>query len=280
MITPVMKCCRWRHREVHQDGCHAPAGRNLHSPRPGLRYLEAVALGIVRNLYDRIGKKIEALAGQVRMRGITLDSHGLGDAALVGQLRELNSMYSRLSILTFADGVPPFQAYLELCTLVGQLSLFGPTHRPPELPRYDHDDLGGCFYRVKRYLDELLSLMVEPGYKERPFIGTGSRMQVVLETSWLEPVWELYIGVQSALTPEECIQLADGTRPTGHEDRQCGTSGIHLPPGTGWLAVHSPLAAAAPPAQLRRALSISRSAASRRASNGSTSTRRRPSLSA
>ncbi len=166
-----------------------------------------LALGIVRNLYDRIGKKIEALAGQVRMRGITLDSHGLGDAALVGQLRELNSMYSRLSILTFADGVPPFQAYLELCTLVGQLSLFGPTHRPPELPRYDHDDLGGCFYRVKRYLDELLSLMVEPGYKERPFIGTGSRMQVALETSWLEPVWELYIGVQSALTPEECIQL-------------------------------------------------------------------------
>jgi type VI secretion system protein ImpJ len=104
--------------------------------------------------------------------------------------------------------------YTELCRLVGQLAIFGDTRRPPELPRYDHDDLGGCFYRVKQYIDLLLSILVEPEYKERPFIGTGLRMQVALEPAWLETAWQMFVGVQSPLAGEECIRLL--TRP-GHQ---------------------------------------------------------------
>ena len=34
--------------------------------------------------------------------------------------------------------------------------IFGETRRPPDLPKYDHDDLGGCFFRVKQQIDALL----------------------------------------------------------------------------------------------------------------------------
>ena len=97
--------------------------------------------------------------------------------------------------------------YYELCRLVGQLAIFGAQRRSPELPKYDHDDLGTCFWRIKQYIDELLDIVVEPDYKERPFIGAGLRMQVALEPAWLESGWQMFVGVQGSLPAEQCVRL-------------------------------------------------------------------------
>ena len=176
---------------------------------------------IVQAVYDRMGKKIELLASQVVSRGITFDSHGQGDPLLFEQLRELNQAYPVMGTLAFADGIHPFDAYLEMCRIVGQLAIFGATRRPPDLARYDHDDLAGCFFRVKQHIDALLNILVEPDYKERPFIGVGLRLQVALEPSWLESVGTMYIGVQSALDTDDCIRLL--TR-AGELDMKVGSS--------------------------------------------------------
>src|SRR5262249_43062056 len=111
--------------------------------------------GILQQIYDRIGQRIHLLAELVVSRGITFDSQAQGDPQIFAQLRALNESYALLGTMFFAQGVHPLTAYLELCRLVGQLAIFGPSRRPPELPRYDHDDLGGCFYRVKQYIDAL-----------------------------------------------------------------------------------------------------------------------------
>lgn len=177
--------------------------------------------GLLQTIYDRIGKKIELLANQVVSRGINFDSAGQGDRLIFAQLWELNETYAVLGILAFAQGVHPLKAYLELGRLVGRLSIFGSTRRPPELPRYDHDDLGTCFYRAKQHIDTLLNILVEPEYKERPLVGAGLRMQVALEPVWLESVWEMYIGVHSPLDTEECIRLL--TKP-GQLDMKIGSS--------------------------------------------------------
>lgn len=177
--------------------------------------------GILQAVYDRVGKKIELLATQVVARNIGFDSHSQGDPLVFAQLRELNESYARLGVVAFAEGVHPFAAYLELAQLVGRLAIFGPTRRVPDLPRYDHDDLGGGFFRVKQYIDALLDIFVEPDYKERPFIGAGLRMQVTLEPAWLESVWQIYIGVQSTLEPDECVRLL--TKP-GQLDMKVGSS--------------------------------------------------------
>jgi type VI secretion system protein ImpJ len=166
-----------------------------------------LSAGILQTIYDRLGKKLELLAQQVVSRGITFDSQAQGDPLIFNQLRVVNEAYSILGIQCFAQGVHPLPSYLELCRLVGQLSIFGATRRPPDLPKYDHDDLGTCFYRVKQYIDMLLNILVEPKYKERPFIGAGLRMQVTLEPSWLESIWQMFIGVQSPLSTEDTIRL-------------------------------------------------------------------------
>jgi type VI secretion system protein ImpJ len=176
---------------------------------------------ILRQIYDRIGKKVELLSGQVVNRGITLDSHGQGDGRIIGQLSRLNEAYSLLSNLAFVPGIHPLPAYLELCRLVGHLSLFVRAARPPQLPVYDHDDLGGCFYKVKQYIDGFLNEVDEPMYEERAFIGAGLRMQVTLEPKWLESAYHLYLGVRSPLTSEECIRLLTKA---GQLDMKVGSS--------------------------------------------------------
>jgi type VI secretion system protein ImpJ len=178
-------------------------------------------IGILRAIYDRIGTKIDLLAGQMLSRGISMESYAHEDTRIVGQLRALNEAYAVLTLLAFAEGVHPFEAYLELCRLVGQLAIFSEKRQPPELPHYDHDDLGRCFYQVKKYLDALLNLIIEPDWIQRPFRGAALRMQVPLEPAWLEPIWQMFVGVHTSMPPEQCISLL--TTP-GQLDMKIGSS--------------------------------------------------------
>jgi type VI secretion system protein ImpJ len=178
----------------------------------------ALQVDILRSIYDRIGAKIDLLAGQVQSRGIDIGSHAFEDARIVTQLRALNEAYTVLNIRAFADGVHPFEAYVDLCRLVGQLAIFDETRRPPDLPRYDHDDLKR-FYSVKKYLDDLLNLILEPDWLKRDFKGVALRMEVGLMPEWLEPTRQMFVGVKTDMPPEECVRLL-----TGQLDMKLGSS--------------------------------------------------------
>jgi type VI secretion system protein ImpJ len=166
-----------------------------------------LAVKILQETYDLIGRKIEKLAGQAVSRGLSLESTAAETVLIMAQLRELNEGYATLTNLAFVEGVHPLLAYQELCRLVGQLSVFGNTRRTPPIPRYNHDDLGGCFYRVKNYLDDLLLIVPDPDYQERSFVGHGLRMQVSMERAWLDQSAEMFIGVMSPLDADQCIDL-------------------------------------------------------------------------
>ena len=162
---------------------------------------------ILHQVYDRIGKKLEFLASQIVSRNITFDSQNQGDRLLFEQLRTMNEVYIPLGVQLFAQGIHPLEAYLALSELVGRLAIFNPQRRLPALPQYDHDDLATCFWRAKQHIDQSLDVVVEPDYQERGLVGSGMRMQVALESSWLETGRKIFVGVQTALTPDECERL-------------------------------------------------------------------------
>ncbi len=163
--------------------------------------------GVLQSSYDRIGRKRQRLADQLASRGAGVGSPDPVDVTALAHLRELNAAYAALGVIAHTPGVAPFTAYTELCRLVGQLAIFDRTGRWPAIPPYDHDDLGGCFLRVKLYLDALLDILPEPEYKERPFAGIGTRLQVAVEPTWLDTAWELFIGVRSETDPDEAVRL-------------------------------------------------------------------------
>jgi type VI secretion system protein ImpJ len=150
---------------------------------------------IVRAIYDIVGKKIEVLSEQILLRGITLSASEPGDLDRVLMLSVLNAAYTTLGVMGFALGQHPLLVYTELCRLVGQLSIFGSDRRPPEIPKYDHDDIAGIFYAVKKEIERLIGAVREYQYEQRYFVGTGLGMQVTLEPKWLNMDWQWYVGV-------------------------------------------------------------------------------------
>ena len=157
----------------------------------------------------------------VTTRGISFDAQAQGDRRNFELLRVLNEAYAYLGVQAFAQGVHPLVAYADLCRIVGQLSIFGKSCRPPELPKYDHDDLGYIFTQVKNHIQNLIGEPARSEYKERPFVGQGLRMQVALEMDWLNPNQQMFIGVQSTLSNEECVKLLTKA---GNLDMKIGSS--------------------------------------------------------
>jgi type VI secretion system protein ImpJ len=167
---------------------------------------------LVESVYDLVGRKTDRLATQLEARaGRGGSSEWSANAA--AQLRVLNEAVAVLGVLGFTPGVPPLVTYTELCRILGQLAYFGPARTVPELPRYDHEDLGPRVLRVKSLLDALLGLIIEPEYKERRFVGVGLHLQTGLDPGWVGKEWRLYVGVQGSLSePELQTVLADGSR--------------------------------------------------------------------
>lgn len=167
-----------------------------------------LSIDIFRSIYDVVGQKIETLSQQMINRGVGLESREPGDAARILMLNELNSVYARLSIMAFARGTHPFQAYLELCEVVGKLSIFSEARRVMELLPYDHDDLYRIFSDIKLKIEGLLNSVANYEYEQRFFVGVGMGMQVTLEPKWFNSNWQWYIGVkQTELSEQECRDL-------------------------------------------------------------------------
>lgn len=163
---------------------------------------------IVRAIYDVIGQKIEILAETVVNRNISLVSQEPGDLNRLMMLSELNAAYATLQVLTFASGVHPLVAYTELARIVGQLAIFGPQRRPPEIPHYDHDDLARIFNWVKQQIELMLEAIGGYEYEQRFFEGEGQGMRVTLENKWLGPDWTWYVGVlRGDLSEKDCLAM-------------------------------------------------------------------------
>lgn len=176
---------------------------------------------IVRALYDVIGQKIEVLSQQVINRGIGLDSRDPGDAERILMLTQLNAAYGALSIVGFDRGVHPRVAYIELCRIVGQLSIFSPDRRVSDLLPYDHDNLYAIFTDIKIRIESLIHAVRDYEVQQRYFVGVGHGMQVTLEPRWFNSDWQWFIGVDKGeLTQRECLELLSA----GQLDLKLGSS--------------------------------------------------------
>jgi type VI secretion system protein ImpJ len=165
---------------------------------------------LLRPICDRIGKKIDLVGNQVVQRGISFDSVAQGDRLLIEQLQAMNESYATLGVQAFAEGVHPLDVYRTLVQFVGRMAIFTTARRVPELPRYDHDELGDCFWAMKRQIDAMLDVVVEPEYRERAFVGAGQRLQVALENAWLEPGYRLFVAVTGTLPTDQIRRLVEG----------------------------------------------------------------------
>jgi type VI secretion system protein ImpJ len=163
----------------------------------------------VQSLHHQIGARIEQMAAQLVDRGISFDSQVPGDAERMLKLSMLNGAFSFLEAVAYLRDLPPLAIYQELCRLVGQLAIFTETRRPPNLPGYDHEDLGGCFQAAIKSIQLGLETIAPSAFEKRYFQRAGERLQVSLEPAWLTNTRSLYLGVETEMSDQECQALLD-----------------------------------------------------------------------
>ncbi|MEM9826912.1 MAG: type VI secretion system baseplate subunit TssK [Planctomycetota bacterium] len=167
-----------------------------------------LARDYVRAAYDILGQKLELVSAQVVSRRILDIAPEAGDLKRVLMLSALNGAFATLRPLAFASGLHPLVAYIELCRIVGSLSLFQPERRPGEIPTYDHENLREIFYWAREEIRRLISEVDEYRYERRDFIGAGRGMEVSLDPQWLTGDWKWYIGVEHMQMAEsQCREL-------------------------------------------------------------------------
>ncbi len=170
---------------------------------------EDLAQGVVRAIFDLVSQKVDVLAQRATTRGLSFNSQEPGELDDLWMLSQLNQVLATLHSMTFAIGLHPYWVYLELCRIVGVLSIFDPTRRlDPQLPAYDHDDLAKVFWWLKRKISELIGSSKKLEYEQRFFVGVERGMQVTLDPKWLHAHWNWFVGVHGENVPADmCREL-------------------------------------------------------------------------
>lgn len=170
---------------------------------------EDLSQGVLRAIFDLVGQKVDVLAQRATSRGLSFHSQEPGELDDLWMLAQLNQVLATLHSMTFAVGLHPYWVYQELCRIVGALSIFDPTRRlDPQLPAYDHDDLGRVFWWLKRKIGELIGSTKKLEYEQRFFVGVERGMQVSLDPKWLHTNWTWFVGVHGENVPTDiCREL-------------------------------------------------------------------------
>jgi len=120
------------------------------------------------------------------------------------RLHAIQSSLPVLSQLISSSGIHPFHIYQEFVRLIGQMSIVRSDLALPEIPAYDHDNLGPLFYELKQRFDAMLRPDGPVSTVRRvPFIGTANWLEVGLDAEWLKPNYQFFIGIQCALSDQE-----------------------------------------------------------------------------
>lgn len=161
---------------------------------------------LVRDLSSQIEASRKDLVRQMGQSAIDTESmRGLQVGQML-RLRTLNRFSARLPHLVRAPGCTPFQMYLALRELLGELAALEPDRDPFDAPDYDHDhpliafqDI--CFnIRVMVRAAGLRFLSV-------PFVKEANRLVARLEENHFSQPNAYYLAVRSREDPSTVAQL-------------------------------------------------------------------------
>jgi type VI secretion system protein ImpJ len=125
------------------------------------------------------------------------------------RLRTLNKAAGRVPLLATTPGVTPFDTYLELRDLLGELAALSPERDPWEGPRYDHDNPGATFYELDRKIRTLLTPgQLTPVWKV-DFKKDGAVLALDLEDKHIAKPSEYFLGIKTKQDPVALARLVE-----------------------------------------------------------------------
>ena len=157
------------------------------------------------SVLHRVEARYRSLRSGVDERRMVLEMEGREGWQLVFKLQIVGSFLHVLRQLLRVPGTHPFQLYLELSRLAGELSIFEKEGADSlAVPLYDHDRLGPCFQELTTTINHLLDKILTGGFLRIPFLEEKENLLVARpQLDQLQSASEIYLCVESQLPVAE-----------------------------------------------------------------------------
>ncbi|MDP2895759.1 MAG: type VI secretion system baseplate subunit TssK [bacterium] len=193
------------------------AGEEAEVPRQDPNFIPACLVlrgsAILRDLVRDLSQQVEATRQELvvqltrggfsieRIRGIQLEQ--------LLRLRTLNRFSGRLPHLVQAPAVTPFEMYLELRELLGELAALFPDRDQFEVAKYDHDNPAIAFNELSIKIRSLLRGAVAPSFIRVEFVPMEQVLVAALEDEHLTRPNEYFLGIRTKEDPSTVARLVE-----------------------------------------------------------------------
>jgi type VI secretion system ImpJ/VasE family protein len=164
---------------------------------------------LVRDLASQVSASRKELVVQLTRGGFNLENlRGLQFEQLM-RLRTLNKFSARLPSLAEAANIPPFDMYLELRELLGELTAMFPDRDEFEVAPYDHDNPYLPFSELSSKIRSFLRGAVAPSFLKLPFVEQQGWLTAALEPQHLSGPNEYFLGIKTGQDPRQLARLVE-----------------------------------------------------------------------
>lgn len=155
------------------------------------------------SVVHRVEAKYRYLRAEVAEGRLVFDSQGTGGWQPILKLQIVGSFLHVLRQLVAVPGTHPYQLYLELSRLAGELSIFEEQGAESlDVDLYDHDRLGSCFQRLVYTVNRLLDKILSGDFITVPFVLEGELLIARLQEEWIGKS-EMYLCIVSDMTDRQ-----------------------------------------------------------------------------
>jgi type VI secretion system protein ImpJ len=164
---------------------------------------------MVRDLANQVEASRSELVTQITRGGFSIDQIRGLQIEQIMRLRTLNAYAGRLPHMVPAPNLSPFEIYLELRGLLGELTALSPDRDLYEVPPYDHDNPLVCFSDLCTKIRGLLRGTVAPSFIKVDLNREGKLMVAELTEEHLTRPNEYFLGIKTQQDPRMLGRLVE-----------------------------------------------------------------------
>jgi type VI secretion system protein ImpJ len=168
---------------------------------------------VLREMVRDLANQVEATRGelvvQITRGGFSIDTMRGLQFEQIMRLRTLNHYAGRLPHIVAAPNVSPFEMYLELRGLLGELAALYPDRDQYEVPPYDHDNPLVCFSDLCDKVRGLLRGTVAPSFIKVELHREGRLMVAELTDEHVTRPNEYFLGIKTQMDPRQLGRLVE-----------------------------------------------------------------------
>jgi len=164
---------------------------------------------LVRDLSSQVLASRQELLVQVTRGGFSIDTMRGIQFEQIMRLRSLNRYGARLEALIETSNIAPFEIYVLLRELMGELAALHPDRDLFETAPYQHDNPYPVFSELAAKIRQLLRGSVAPSFMSAPFTDVNGLLSAMLTDEHLQRPTDYFLGVRTKEDPRTLARLVE-----------------------------------------------------------------------